>query len=293
MPKGGYVPTHDVPEKPSPHLHLRKCMYILAIFAGLAFAATAFAQSPRRHAIRKQLAQKHRRHRQRHHQHHDPPATQSTTHPVGVPGNWTLSFDDEFNGTSVNTSQWTNSWFNGGTMNNVATSPSNVSVGGGVLTLTLSSSGTGALIHTTQATGRATVAVGDVVEARIWFPGHGTTIYNWPAFWANDTDNYPAGGENDIAEGLGDLTVNYHSPSGTHNQGSVPGVWSAGWHTYALWRQAGHCDVYWDGQLVKSYSTDDDAAPEDIILNVGAGEGPTVTGPAGAVKVDYVRVWRP
>jgi hypothetical protein len=223
-----------------------------------------------------------------------PPPAGGSPSPNGVPGNWKLVFDDEFNGTSLDTSQWDSSWFNGGTMNNVATSPSNVSVANGVVNLTLSNSTTGALIHTTQAAGRATLAVGDVVEGRIWFPGNGTQVYNWPAFWANDTNHYPAGGENDIAEVLGgQLTVNYHSPSGAHNQGAVPGYWGDAWHTYALYRQAGHCDVYWDGHLVKSYSTDDDGAPEDIMLNIGAGEGPTMTGPAGAVKVDYVRLWAP
>jgi hypothetical protein len=223
-----------------------------------------------------------------------PPPSGGSPSPNGIPGNWKLGFDDEFNGTSLDTSQWDSSWFNGGTMNNVASSPSNVSVANGVLTLTLSNSTTGALIHTSQAAGRATLAVGDVVEARIWFPGNGTQLYNWPAFWANDTNNYPAGGENDIAEVLGgQLTVNYHSPSGAHNQGAVPGYWGDAWHTYALYRQAGHCDVYWDGNLVKSYSTDDDGAPEDIMLNIGAGEGTTMTGPAGAVKVDYVRLWAP
>jgi hypothetical protein len=320
MPQDGYFPTSDIPDNHSRHPHLSKGFATSVVLALMLFAATAVAQAPRRKGIRAQAAHKNHRHRHHPRRHHHPTAAQSTNPPasgsstpppalsgstappaaptgdpapLGVPGKWRLAFDDEFNGTSLNTSQWDSSWFNGGTMNNVATSSSNVSVGNGVLTLTLSNNGTGALIHTTQASGRATVAVGDVIEARIWFPGNGTTIYNWPAFWANDTNNYPAGGENDIAEGLGDLTVNYHSPSGTHNQGTVPGVWSAGWHTYALWRQVGHSGVYWDGHLVKSYSTDDNGAPEDIILNVGDGQGPTVTGPAGAVKVDYVRLWHP
>ncbi|MGH3743552.1 MAG: glycoside hydrolase family 16 protein [Mycobacteriales bacterium] len=180
-------------------------------------------------------------------------------------------------------------------MNTVGTSPQNVRVSGGVASLRLSNAHMGALIHTTQAPGRPTLPVGGVVEARIWFPGNGSQLYNWPAFWANDTDNYPSGGENDIAEVLtpGMLTVNYHSPSGTHNQGGVPGRWSNSWHTYALHRLADHCDVYWDGVLVKSYRTDDNGSPEDIIFNVGAGTGPTMVGAAGALRIDYVRIWSP
>ncbi|MGZ6615946.1 MAG: hypothetical protein ACXVFQ_16125, partial [Solirubrobacteraceae bacterium] len=83
-----------------------------------------------------------------------------------MPGNWTLKWNDEFNGAGLNTAQWEGSWFNGGSMNNVATSAGNVSEGNGYVTLALSDPSTGALIHTTQASGRATVAVGDVVEAR-------------------------------------------------------------------------------------------------------------------------------
>jgi hypothetical protein len=216
--------------------------------------------------------------------------------PDGPTGTWHLAFDSEFNGTSLDPG-WTNSWFSGGAMNNVATQASNVSEGNGVLTLTLSSSGQGALVHTTQAAGDWSLPVGGVVEARIKFPGNGSEIDNWDAFWANDTSNYPAGGENDIAEndgaGPGQLAVNYHSPSGAHNQGAVPGYWGGAFHTYTLWRHANSCDVYWDGQLVKSYPTDDDGAAEDIILNVGQGSGPAVTGPAGAMEVDCVRGWTP
>ncbi|HYZ30193.1 MAG TPA: hypothetical protein VE570_14120 [Thermoleophilaceae bacterium] len=218
-----------------------------------------------------------------------PPSTPGA--PNGPTGTWTLKFDDEFNGTSLDTTKWTDTWFNGGSMNKVATAASNVAVGGGAATLQLSDSSHGALIHTQGASGGYTLPVGGVVEAHIWFPGNGTSLYNWPAFWANSTGNWPAGGEHDIAEVLGgQLTVNYHSPSGTHNQGAPSGYWGDAWHTYTLHRKSGSADVYWDGKLVKSYSTDDNGSREDIVLNVGAGS-PTMTGPAGAIKVDYVRAW--
>jgi hypothetical protein len=214
--------------------------------------------------------------------------------PTGPPGAWTLKFQDEFSGTSLDTTKWTNMWFNGGVMNQVSTVASNVSVGNGVATLMLSDATHGALIHTTQATGRYSLPVGGVVEARIFFPGNGTNLYNWPAFWANDTASYPAGGENDIAEvlGAGVMTVNYHSPSGAYGMGAVPGYWGGAFHTYTLHRKTGSCDVYYDGALVKSYATDDNGRNEDIILNVGVRSSPTQTGAAGAIKVDYVRAWQ-
>jgi hypothetical protein len=212
--------------------------------------------------------------------------------PSGVAGNWSLKFDDEFDGTSLDTSKWTNSWFNGGSMNGTSTSPSNVSVADGAVSLQLSNSSTGALIHTNNV---YRLPVGGVAEARILFPGNGSQVYNWSAWWANSTDNWPAAGEHDIAEVLGgSLTVNYHSPSGSHNEGAPSGYWGGAYHTYTLHRKSGSVDVYWDGKLVKSYSTDDNGAPEDLVLNVGNGQGsPTMTGAAGAIKVDYVRAWQP
>ena len=215
--------------------------------------------------------------------------------PDGVTGSWKMAFDDEFSGTSVDTSKWAVG--NGGDVNAVTTSASDVSEHDGYLSLELSSSSTGSVVCSggddtpcggTTADGYA-LPVGGYAEARIWFPGSGTTIDNWPAWWTSG-DNWPASGEADIAEGLGDLTVNYHSPSGPHNQNTVPGDWSSGWHVYGLYRGSGFDDVYWDGKLVKSFPTDDNGQPEAMILNVGRGRN-AVYGAASAVKVDYVRAW--
>ena len=62
-------------------------------------------------------------------------------------------FDDEFNGTALDTSKWSSSWFGGGVMNNTSTSPANVSVANGILTLTLSSTSVGALVSTNPTGG--------------------------------------------------------------------------------------------------------------------------------------------
>jgi hypothetical protein len=221
-------------------------------------------------------------------------ATSTSPKPVGVPGTWTLAFDDEFNGTALDRSKWSPHWFiEGGNQNNVNTYASNVAVGGGQLSLTLASSNSGASVSTNPHGGATTgyeLGYG-YTEARIYFPGNGTQIYNWPAWWT-DGQSWPSNGENDIAEGLGTMTVNYHSSSGSHNQGTVPGVWSNAFHTYGLYRQPGKCAVYFDGVLVKSYSTDDAGAPEYLILNVGAHSSGNVYGSSGAVKVDYVRAWK-
>jgi hypothetical protein len=206
--------------------------------------------------------------------------------PTGVSGNWGLVFDDEFNGTAINTNVWNthDGWTN---QNNVTDQASNVTESGGDAILSLASSTSGATIGTNQNV----LAVGDFAEARVEFAGSGSSIYNWPAWWASGP-NWPAAGENDIAEGLGTLTVNYHSPSGTHNQGTIPGSWANSFHTYGIYRGPNYCDVYWDGQLVKQYSTDDNGGAEELLFTMGA-SNTLQFGAAGQVKVDYVRVWSP
>lgn len=225
--------------------------------------------------------------------------------PAGVPGTWDLAFGDEFSGTALDLTKWRANWFEeGGSMNNVGTHAANVTVANGEARLALTSSTSGALIHTgggykSGEPTRYALPVGGVAEARVWFPGNGSAIYNWPAFWANDSydgvSGQPVNGEHDIAEvlGSGQLTVNYHSPTGAHNQGSVPGYWGNAWHTYAVHRKATSADVYWDGKLVKSYRTDDGGQPSELIFNVGSGKGPTMAGSTGALRIDYVRAWAP
>ena len=124
------------------------------------------------------------------------------------------------------------------------------------------------------------------------FSGNGSQLYDWPAWWISGP-NWPASGENDIAEVLGGaLTVNYHSPSGSHNQGAPAGYWGGGFHVYGLMRNASSVDVYWDGKLVKSYPTDDNGVGEQLIFNIGSGQGsPVAYGAASQLKVDYVHVY--
>jgi hypothetical protein len=208
------------------------------------------------------------------------PCVGSTT--TGASGWNAPVFDDEFNGTSLDTSRWNTE--NGWKKNGVTVSASNETETNGNLVLTLASAGSGAEISTTAYA----LPVGGYAEARVNFPGNGATIYNWPAWWISGP-NWPAAGENDIAEGLGTLTANYHSPSGSHNMGTIPGTWSNAFHTYGIYRQAGKVTVYWDGAVVKTYSTDDNGQPQSLILTNGCSGSCT----AGAqVKVDYVRAWK-
>ncbi len=213
--------------------------------------------------------------------------------PHGPTGDWTPVFEDEFDGTAVDPARW--NVFDGKAMNNVIADPGNVAVVDGRLELTLAGPTSGAFVATGPVDGRGSthflLRVGDYVEARVSFPGDGARLYNWPAFWTVGP-RWPSGGEHDVAEVLGgSLTVNYHSSSGTHNQGAVPGYWGDAFHVYGLHRAAGRVDVYWDGAVVASYPTDDDASGHSVLVNVGREEEGTY-GPASRVLVDYVRAFR-
>jgi hypothetical protein len=211
---------------------------------------------------------------------------------TGASGWGAPAFDDEFTGTTLNTNNWTT--LNGDSQNNVKLYTSNVSVSNGDLILTLASSDSGAEVRSSQADGAGVgyaLPVGGFTEARIDFPGNGTAVYNWPAWWTSGP-GWPAAGESDIAEGLGTLTINYHSPAGADNTGTVPGTWTNSFHTYGLYRGSNYCDVYYDGNLVRTYSTDDNGQPEPLVVNVGDYSSGNVYGTASQVKVDYVRAWQ-
>ena len=216
----------------------------------------------------------------------------ATAMPSGPTGTFTLAFEDTFTGTALNTSNWTA--LQGASINNVSTSASAISVSGGYLRVAY-----GGAVNSNPASGYAGPSSGPILaangsccEASINFPGPGSggQVYNWPAWWA-DATNWPAGGEEDIAEGLGNLTaLNYHSPSGANNGPAPSGNWANSFHTYTLVRNSNSASVWWDGVLMRTVSTNDNGANQALIINVGSGN----TGSSSAVVlVDYVRMWTP
>ncbi|MCU1491275.1 MAG: hypothetical protein JWM85_2680, partial [Acidimicrobiaceae bacterium] len=141
-------------------------------------------------------------------------AKSATAGPVGDPGTWHSVLDQEFNGTSLDTSRWTSGWFGSGITQPVNSeelecySPTRVSVSGGSLRLSLIAQAHtcgGVLrpytsgIVTTDSKFSYTYGF---AEARVYLPATGSGTADWPAFWG-DGQSWPKDGEMDIMEGLG------------------------------------------------------------------------------------------
>lgn len=205
--------------------------------------------------------------------------------PDGIPGNWTNVFDSEFTGNSLPVG-WAPYWFkNGATQNNTLMESSNVTVSGGTLNLALTSN-SGSIVSTNPAAGGDFQFTYGAMEARIYLPGNGQTVYNWPAFWA-DGQSWPTDGELDVMEGLhGSTSCHFHDPAGGPS-GNCPNVGS-GWHTFGAEWSPGVVTYYYDGKAVGSITSGITAQPMYLILENSASG--TVT--PSTMQVQYVRVWQ-
>ncbi len=230
--------------------------------------------------------------------------TTAASGPAGqVAGPWNLAFDSEFNGSSLDTSQWSTGWFGSGITTGVSSSeqqcydPSLVSVTGGSLNLSAvaRTESCGGASHpyasgmvTTDGTFSFTYGY---MEARIWLPGNGS-IADWPAFWA-DGQNWPADGEIDTLEGLGgQACAHFHNPAGGPGA-CAAGNYSGGWHTFAADWEPGSLTFYYDGTPVWNDTSGITSAPMYLILNLALSSAITSPNTAPAsMQVDYVRVWQ-
>ena len=229
------------------------------------------------------------------------PLPASAAGPLGVAGAWTPRFDDEFNGTSLNTSFWSTGWLSPGVTPPVNSyeqqcyDPNQVSVSGGTLHLTVSASPCSVGGHTypyrsgmIQTDGKAQFTYG-YFESRIYLPGSGGSIANWPAWWT-DGQSWPTDGEMDVMEGLeGQACWHFHSPAG--GPGSCSTNDFTGWHTYGADWEPGSVTYYYDGRQVGRITTGITSAPMYLILNDAVNQPGSGFAAASTMQVDYVRVW--
>ncbi len=234
---------------------------------------------------------------------------------------WNLVWSDEFNGSSVNSSNWTFETGGGGWGNNELqyyTNGQNVSVANGILTITArkESGGFGCWYGTCQYTSTRMITKGKRefkygrIEARMALPvGQGT----WPAFWmlgANFSNvGWPQSGEIDIMEHVNSETrthgtihwdsngyANYGGPSGT--------VDVTQYHTYAVeWNSSSikwFIDgvQFWEANIQNNINgTEEFHKPFFMLLNLAIGgnwpgsPNSSTAFPAN-LRVDYVRVYQ-
>ena len=233
-----------------------------------------------------------------------------------LPGNWKLSFAEEFNA-PLDSNLWKQSLWGLTSFSGEAEAynPSAVSVNNGVLSLTATQQSlngqpyTSGLINTGPVLGKQPTGYSftyGYVEARIKVvAGQGL----WPAFWMlpdpNPTGVYhDAAGEIDIMEELGQQPtvdqVHFHQNGSQWGSAVQAGVdLSQGFHDYGVNWQPGKLDFYLDGKLIDSVAAAPSVA-EYLILNlaVGAagswpGSPDSTTAFPSAMQVDYVHVWQP
>ena len=232
------------------------------------------------------------------------PAPAGVPGPPGDPASWNQVFDDEFDGSSLDTSKWSTGWYGSGVTAPVNSEelecydPAQVVEGSGELDLNLIASPescggqtrpyTSGLISTA---GKFTYTYG-YVEVRAWLPGSGT-INDWPGIWA-DGQSWPTDGELDVVEGLGGQACwHFHDPFGAPGGCAAGSSYTGGWHTYGADWEPGSVTYYYDGTVVGTITTGVTSAPMYLILDLAADN--TYGGPLAApatMRVDYVRVWQ-
>lgn len=224
-----------------------------------------------------------------------------------------LVWSDEFNGSSVNTSNWTMETGNPGVNNEEEYyQASNATVSNGNLVITAQQQSVGGQSYTSarmNTSGKFSIAYGRI-EARIKLPlGQGL----WPAFWMLGNNigsvGWPQCGEIDIMEHINtdDLiygTMHWNAGSGAVQYGSNTTTTPSDYHVYAVEWTPNSINWYVDNTL---YVTGNIAGninntgafhnPFFIILNMAVGgdfPGTTVNNSAlpASMYVDYVRVYQ-
>jgi len=242
--------------------------------------------------------------------------------PTGDSGTWNLIFDDEFNGSSLNTADWSTGWFGSGITAGVdgtgepeCYDPSHVVEANGELDLNFTQ-GSETCEGVTQPYTSGIVTSDNkfsfsygFIEVRAWLP----TMPNgqagdWPGVWLAGQD-WPEDGEIDLAEGLGgSVCAHWHGPTGNGTgygpggTGCPSGTYTGGWHTFAADWEPGIVTWYYDGKDIGCIASTGSAcgnpnndstitsSPMYIIFGLGSNAGSEYA--PTSQRMDYVRVWQ-
>jgi len=235
------------------------------------------------------------------------PSAQAAPDKTAKPG-WTLTFDDEFNGSKLDTAKWIDSYpDNSRTHNNGEQeyyAPDGYAVSHGALHLKGERRPQGGMPYTSGMV----ASYGKFAQQYGWFEmraklpaGKGM----WPAFWLLPADkNWPP--EIDILEMLGHepskvyLTNHWQDAAGkhqSHGENFVGPDFSRGFHTFAVDWEADSIVWYIDG-TERSRSTEGiPTMPMYLLANLAVGGdwpgNPDATTPfPGLMDIDYIRVYQ-
>ncbi|RRD04156.1 glycoside hydrolase family 16 protein [Arachnia propionica] len=248
-----------------------------------------------------------------------------------VDQNYALVWQDEFNGSEIDSSRWeyqTGPWGSSGVQNCYTKDSDNVSVGNGTLKITaLHEPGTrcgGQVKDFTsgflQTKNRHSWTYG-YFEARVKLPTNGSST--WPAFWMSPEKStygsWPRSGEIDVFEAKGFdkkfIAANAHWGINDSKRRQQPGhapVADVGqWHTYGVKWEPGKLEYYLDGKLFhtidnfRSPNATSHPGPFNIpfYLRLNMAVGGTYLRPhsdanqsldklPAVMEVDHVRVWQ-
>lgn len=223
----------------------------------------------------------------------------------------TLTFADEFNDTTVDTTKWERGWFGEGITDGVNSNnlqcydTAQVSESDGYLNLTVAK-------RTAKCNGGSRDYVSGLVstrksfsqqygsfEARVCLPDADSNgqVDGFPAWWTNGPSSvpWPEHGEIDAVEGIGGRTkasLHYNAIENTSAYGS--GVYSAtaltGCHNFGFTWDAATVTFYYDGVKLYSHAFRGPYA-QFLILNYALRSTEQVQ-VGSAVKVDWIRVWK-
>lgn len=224
-------------------------------------------------------------------------------------GNYTQTFDDEFNGTAINTSNWNTTWWlnKQNPLYTACYKSSHDSESGGYAHLLLTKTpstcfgktepNTGAILTTYKKFSQE----GGAFEARVYLPCANKQVYGFPAVWSNDPTfnaemDWVEGGA--IASGqIGGTAAHLHYAGG--DPGMTSPLPKCGWHRFGVqWdATAKTATFYWDTVKFFSHSFPVSGFKDYLILDYQAGCGPntcTIAPPFGGVTmlVDWIRVWK-
>jgi hypothetical protein len=236
------------------------------------------------------------------------PPAQPSADPPARPG-WRLIFDDEFDGTSLDTTKWTPRKWDGGSFYD----PSNVLLSGGLLRLRARSSGSSAMV---QTHGKLDFTYGRV-EASLKVPrGQGF----WPALWLRPSDTSKPYPENDLLEmwmtdrsddvfdeNTAWITYHWVDDHGNHQQinNRFPGGpnYTQGFHEFATEWEPGEIRWYIDGvEKMRVDGPTVSTVPMFLIFSLQVGNEFWIPGSDGDpnshtpypsyLDADYIRVYQ-